>query len=100
VGKQIRSGSILDISVAGMTFSLDTPAKLEPQAVLNDIQLRLRGTLCHVTGIYKGMTPGTLRGHLAMFGQPMEAETTARIHRFIFQSLQEEMDAFVRSHAG
>jgi hypothetical protein len=100
VGKQDHSGAILDISAAGMAFSLDTPTKIKPETVLQDIQLRLKGTLCRVTGIYKGMVPGTRGGHLLMFGLPIEEETTKKIHRFIFHSLQEEMDAFIRKHSG
>lgn len=97
MGKQVYSGSILDISAAGMTFDLNTSPKLKPQTVLEDIQLRLKGTLCHVTGIHLGRAQGTLGSHLLMFGQPVDEETTKKIHRFIFQSLQEDMDAFVRN---
>ncbi len=96
VGKRTCSGSILDISAAGMTFHLDMPVNLKPQTVLRDIQLRLKGMVCRVTGIYQGMTQGRPESHLLAFAQPMEEETTKKIHRFIFQSLQEEMDAFVR----
>jgi hypothetical protein len=99
MGKRVYSGSILDISAAGMTFRLDTPTKLKPQTVLEDIQLRLKGTLCRVTGIYIGAAQGTVGGHLLMFGLPMEEEITKKIHRFVFHSLQEEMDTFVRNQA-
>jgi hypothetical protein len=100
VGKQVCSGSILDISVAGMTFNLDTPTNLKPQTVLEDIQLRLKGTLCRVTGIYQGPAQGLVGSHLLMFRVPLEDGTTAKIHRFIFHTLQEEMDGFVRSRLG
>ncbi len=99
VGKRACSGSILDISAAGMTFRLETPVELKPQTVLEDIQLRLKGTLCRLTGVYQGMAQGKAGSHLMMFGLPMEEETTRKIHRFIFHSLQDEMDAFVRGPA-
>jgi len=83
-----------------MTFDLDAPAKLQPQTVLEDIQLRLKGTLCRVTGIYQGAAKGAARSHLLTFGLPMEEETTKKIHRFIFHSLQEEMDGFIRRQSG
>lgn len=100
VGKNVCSGSILDISAAGMTFDLDTPVKLKPQTILEDIQLRLKGTLCRLTGIYLGTAQGTVGNHLLMFALPVEEDITQKIHRFIFQSLQEEMDSFVRSQTG
>ncbi|HUJ76057.1 MAG TPA: hypothetical protein VL359_14430, partial [bacterium] len=80
---------------------LDTaPHDIKDDTVLEDIQLRLKGTLCRVKGIYKGIAKGTRGTHLAMFAQPLEGDTTLKIHRFIFQALQDEMDSFVRSHAG
>ncbi|HTP58034.1 MAG TPA: PilZ domain-containing protein, partial [Spirochaetia bacterium] len=99
VGKKAHAGPILDISAAGMSFGLDTATDIKAETVLQDIQLRLKGTLCRVKGIYKGIAKGTRGTHLAMFAQPLEAETTLKIHRFIFQALQDEMDSFVRSHA-
>jgi hypothetical protein len=100
VGERIYSGTILDISAAGMTFGLDTPLTLKPKASLPDFQLRLKGTLCRVGGTYIGaMHQGSLR-NLLLFEPAPEAETRLKIHRFIFQSLQEEMDAFVRASSG
>ena len=100
VGERIYSGTILDISATGMSFELDTPLTLKPKAPLPDLQLRLKGTLCRVGGTYIGaMHKGSLR-NLLLFDPPLEGETKKKIHRFIFQSLQEEMDAFVRANAG
>ena len=82
-----------------MTFDLDAPLTLKPKTALPDLQLRLKGTLCRVGGTYIGaMQQGTLR-NLLLFEPAPEAETRQKIHRFIFQSLQEEMDAFVRANA-
>jgi hypothetical protein len=100
VDKREHAGTILDISAVGMSFGLDSAAGIKSETVLHDIQLRLKGTLCRVKGIYKGITQGARGAHLLMFAVPMEEEATKKIHRFIFQSLQEEMDSFVRSHSG
>ena len=100
VEKRVHAGPIFDISAAGLSFGLDGAAKVRTETVLEDIQLRLKGTLCRVKGIYKGIAQGTHGAHLLMFTQPMEEETTKKIHRFIFQSLQDEMDSFVRTHSG
>jgi hypothetical protein len=99
VGRRVRAGPILDISAAGMSFGLDTVENIKADSVLEDIQLRLKGTLCRVKGIYKGIANGTRGTHLAMFAHPLEAEAALKIHRFIFQALQDEMDSFIRSRA-
>jgi hypothetical protein len=88
------TGSILDISIAGMTFRLDSTVPLKPQEVLDDVQLRLRGTLCKVRGSYAGLAGGGRS--LLLFHESMTDDVRAKIHRFIFVSLQEEMSDFVR----
>jgi hypothetical protein len=99
VQERIYAGTILDISAAGMTFDLDTPIILKPQTPLADLQLRLKGTLCRVGGTFVGAARGGAGRNLLMFESPLEEETRKKIHRFIFQSLQDEMDAFIRTNA-
>lgn len=90
-GGRLSTGVIADISAAGMTFQLDKPMSLKQNAVLDDIQLKLRGILCRVSGTFVGeIREGTPR-NLLMFTQPISAATEEKIHRFIFNSLQEEM---------
>jgi hypothetical protein len=90
------TGAILDISIAGMTFRFDAAVRLEPQDVLDDVQLRMRGKLCRVSGSYAGALRGGTDRALLMFSAPLPAEAKAEIHRFIFLSLQEEMGDFLR----
>jgi hypothetical protein len=92
------TGSVLDISAAGMTFSFDTAFDLKPQAALRDVQLRMKGALCRLSGTFMGAVRGKAGSNLLMFHAPTN-DITAKIHRFIFQTLQESMDDFVRSHA-
>jgi hypothetical protein len=93
VGAKLGHGNILDISVAGMTFNFNKSLQLKPGAVLGDIQLKLKGIICRVSGTYVGETrEGGLR-NLLMFKQPVPPDTVNKIHRFIFSSLQQEMDS-------
>jgi hypothetical protein len=91
------TGAILDISIAGMSFRLDSTVHLKPQEVLDDVQLRMKGTLCKVRGSYAGAAQGGADRSLLMFHTPMPEDAGEKIHRFIFMSLQEEMSDFVRS---
>ncbi len=92
------TGSVLDISVAGMTFRFDSAFELSLQTPLRDVQLRLKGSLCRLSGTFMGSVRGQAGCNLMMF-HALSDENAARIHRFIFQALQEEMGEFVRGHA-
>jgi hypothetical protein len=93
------TGAIIDISVAGMTFRPDEPMEVKAETLLEDIQLRLKGTLCRVSGILVGGA-GAGAGSLLMFAIPVAEEVMEKIHRFIYATLQEQMDEFIRGHQG
>ncbi len=94
------TGAILDISIAGMSVRFDADVRLGPQEVLDDVQLRMRGTLCRVAGSYGGAVRGGVGRSLVLFHTPLSPEAQAKIHRFIFLSLQEEMGDFIRGLPG
>jgi hypothetical protein len=96
---KLVTGAILDISVAGLTFRLDEAVALRPETLLEDIQLRLKGNLCRVTGILAGVGGGPGQ-YLLMFANPVAQEIMEKVHRFIYATLQEQMDEFIRSHPG
>jgi hypothetical protein len=91
------TGQILDISVAGMSIRFDMTVQLRPHEPLDDVQLRLRGTLCRLSCTFAGALPSGADGFLLMFRTPLSDDVRSKIHRFIFLSLQEEMDDFVRA---
>jgi hypothetical protein len=97
VDDRLYSGAILDLSAAGMTFRFDEPMDLKANRTLPDIQLRMKGTLCRVSGSYRGVVRGASNRHLMLFESPLPEEPAEKIHRFIFHSLQEQMEEFVRS---
>lgn len=92
VGGKLVNGHIRDISPAGMSFHLDRPAHMKANAALDDIQLKLKGVVCRVSGIYVGEMKEGPRRDLLMFKQPVPPDTVDKIHRFIFYSLQQELD--------
>jgi hypothetical protein len=92
---RFATGSVLDISSAGMTFRFDKQLPLKPNIALEDIQLKLRGILCRVSGTFVGEAKGESPRNLMMFDQPMEETTRKKIHRFIYLSLQEEISAAI-----
>lgn len=91
-----HTGQILDLSVAGMACRFDGAVHLRPHEAMDDVQLRLRGTLCRVSGALVGSPQGGEDRLLVMFRAPLADDVRAKIHRFIFLSLQEEMGDFIR----
>jgi len=92
-GGKLVDGAIRDISAAGMSFNLEKPLLLKANAVLDDIQLKLKGVICRVAGVYVGEIKEGPRRHLLMFKQPVPPDTVDKIHKFIFYSLQQETDS-------
>jgi hypothetical protein len=91
------TGSVVDISITGMSFRFDQTINLRPREAFEDVQLRLRGTLCRLDGTLAGSVRGDSDRQLLLFRTPLPDEVRAKIHRFIFLSLQEEMSDFVRT---
>lgn len=91
------TGQVLDISVAGMACRFDATVKLRPHEALDDVQLRLRGTLCRLDANLANTAQAEGDRFLLMFRTPLSDEVRAKIHRFIFLSLQEEMGEFIRT---
>lgn len=94
------NGTIVDISIAGMAFIFDHPViGLKPNDPMADVQLRLKGTLCRISGKYVGEVKGEEGRELMMFDAPLPEETTVKIHRFIYQALQEELEEFLKNQS-
>jgi len=91
------TGQVMDISAAGMSCRFDAAVQLRPREVMDDVQLRLRGTLCRIGGTFAGSPHGENDRFLLIFRAPLDDDVRAKIHRFIFLSLQEEMGEFVRT---
>lgn len=93
------TGSILDISVAGMAFSFDRTVAIKPNTPISDVQLRMKGTLCRLTGKFIGPIRERSDQYLMMFDTPLSEDAQGRIHRFIYLALQDELADFVKDPA-
>jgi hypothetical protein len=100
IRETFHTGSILDISVAGMAFKFDVPVAINPNMQLTDVQLRMKGTLCRVSGRFVGAVREHPDRSLFMFDAPLPEEPRIKIHRFIFNALQDELADFVKTNPG
>ena len=89
-----HTGVIRDISVAGMAGTFDTGVRLEPGTHLTDMQLKLKSRLARVSGQIVGRRsqPDGPDVYVILFGSDVPADTKVKLHAFIFETLQVEMD--------
>ncbi len=92
---KLHTGIIIDISAAGMTFTMDRPVVIKGNSLIQDIQLKLKGVLCRVSGAVVGEVRESSARNLLLFKQPVPADSRDKIHKFIFHSLQEEMESII-----
>jgi len=86
------TGSIIDISVAGMACTFSNSAHYSPGDRIKDIQLVLKGKRVSVSGILAGKrdTDGSDL-YVIMFTEPISGESKDKIHDFIHLALQENI---------
>ena len=89
----ILTGSILDISSVGMACTFDEPQLLKPGTDLTDIQLKLRAVLCRASGKLVGINRETDDRHVILFGNAISPKERHKIHQFVYNRLQEAIDA-------
>ncbi|MDR1902752.1 MAG: PilZ domain-containing protein [Treponema sp.] len=88
-------GKLLDISSAGFAVQLDQPLNVEPNTVIEDIQMRLRGGIVRTNAVALGKRRGNDNVWIFLINpSQMERETKLIIHRFIKHCLQRYIDQF------
>lgn len=91
-------GQILDLSVVGMTCTLN-PDKAWPQnAVIEQIQLQLKGSLCLLTGIIFGSRrwAGGGRLYIVLFDPKTPETQREKIRAYMQWVLQSKVDAVTK----
>lgn len=87
------NGHIKDISVVGISCTLDTSPEISKNTLFRDIQLKLQSTLLNVEGIIFG---SRMEGHekiyVILFTQRIDPDIRTRIRKYIQQILQSKMD--------
>ena len=98
IGEKLCSGRIKDISSVGMAFVLNEEQALAVHSVLSDIQLKLKGKIARVSGPIMGQrveAGGTV--YVLLFDKTVSPDTRSRIHAFMYDTLQEEINKIINS---
>ena len=86
----IYHGKILDISAAGIAVMFDKIKDFPPNALLEDVQLRLRGGIVMTNMILMGKRENGV--HILLFDPKMTEENKLTIHRYIKLCLRKYID--------
>lgn len=98
IDDRIYSGRIKDISSVGMAFMFEEEVVLNLHSVLSDIQLKLKGKIARVSGPIMGqrvLPQGTV--YVMLFDKTVAPDTRGRIHAFIYDTLQEDINRLLYS---
>jgi hypothetical protein len=87
------TGSIRDISVVGFSCFFDPDPHFPKNAILRDIQLKLRGILVSVEGIVYGTREDGGTVYVVLFTQKVDDIARSKIRRYIRTALQAEIEA-------
>lgn len=94
MGRRTIDGELLDVSVAGVACRL--PEEFQNGTVLDDIQLRLWGSIARVSGNIAGFRGSKGRyTYVVMFDEPVSSISRGRIYGFIRKVLQAQVDALL-----
>jgi hypothetical protein len=91
IQKQIFSGTIVDISSIGMACVFNDRIELAPKKHLDDIQLRLNGQMCQLSGNVFGKRE--IQGSLVyviIFDCRESSDVRSKIFDYIYSALQRE----------
>jgi len=87
------NGQIRDVSVVGVSCTIDGSPSIAKNALLKDIQIKLQTNLLKVEGIVFGTrTEGVDTVYVILFTQRIDPEARIKIRKYIQQNLQSKMD--------
>ena len=91
------NGQIKDISVVGISCTLEGDPEIPKNTLFKDVQVKLQTTILKAEGIVFGSRmDGTEKIYVFLFTQRVDADVRARIRKFIQQNLQAKMDIELR----
>jgi hypothetical protein len=86
-------GQIKDISVVGMSCTLDGNPDIPKNTLFKDIQVKLQTALLKVEGIVFGTrTEGDEKIYVVLFTQRVDPDVRTKIRKYIQHNLQSKMD--------
>ncbi|MDR2716444.1 MAG: PilZ domain-containing protein [Treponema sp.] len=87
------NGQIRDVSVVGISCTLEGSPSITKNAILKNIQIKLQTNLLKVEGIVFGSrTEGVDTVYVILFTQRIDPEVRIKIRKYIQQNLQSKMD--------
>jgi len=87
------NGHIKDISVVGISFTLDGNPDIAKNALVKDVQMILQTSRIKVDGILFGSRMDSREKiYVLLFSQRTDSDTRTKIRRYIQHSLQTQMD--------
>jgi len=92
ISGKLYNGRVIDISSAGMACTFDEMLSFDAGAQLEDIQLRLKGLICRVSGRLAGVSQEENARSIVIFGDETSEETRRKIRHFVFSTLQDELN--------
>jgi hypothetical protein len=91
------NGMIKDISVVGISCTLDTNPEIPKNTLFKDIQIKLQSSLLKVEGIVFGSRmEGDEKIYVLLFTQRNDPEVKTKIRKYIQQNLQGKIDIELR----
>lgn len=86
------TGNISDISVVGFSCTFNPDPNFRKNALLTDVQLRLRGSLLRTEAIVYGTRGGDLTTYVMLFTTRMDPLSRRKVRGYIQTALQNEID--------
>jgi hypothetical protein len=94
---EFKNGRLKDVSVVGISSTLDGDPDIPKNTLIKDIQVRLQGSLLKVEGIFFGSRlDGREKVYVFLFTQRIDPEVRTKIRKYIQHNLQNKMDAELR----
>ena len=91
------NGQIKDISVVGISCTLDGDPDIAKNTLFKDIQVKLQSNILKVEGIVFGSRmDGKEKVYVILFTQRIDPDVRTRIRKYIQQNLQGKMDTELR----
>ncbi|MCL2127222.1 MAG: pilus assembly protein PilZ [Treponema sp.] len=88
------NGQIRDISVVGISCTLEGDPEISKNTLVKDVQVKLQSTLLKVEGIIFGSRmDGKEKIYVLLFTQRIDPDVRTKIRKYIQQNLQLKMDA-------
>jgi len=93
LGGSLVHGRIKDVSVVGISCTLDGSPDISKNTLLKDIQIKLQTHLLKVEGIAFGSRSENMETvYVILFTQRIDPDVRTKIHKYIQHNLQSKMD--------